>query len=186
MYWKFAPFGDFYLYSNCQESRRPSPFDGRALSPSPDPSSSSISTQPSSKDEDLGSSLEERKIELNFILSSARWSPATVEILAAVRRILSRKYWAGGSAGPISGGQKAQSTTHKASQKIFPTPLSSSPKGFKPSLEPCTSCRTGYDINNSMRWKVRFLESDWEKRSAVRCTIKYISIICNNIGPSPR
>ena len=50
----------------------------------------------------------------HFILSSARWSPATIEILT-VRRILSRKYWAVGSAGPISGGQKAKSTTHKLS-----------------------------------------------------------------------
>jgi hypothetical protein len=112
----------------------------------------------------------------HFILSSARWSPATVEILAAVRRILSRKYWAGGSAGPISGGQKAQSTTHKASQKIFPNPLSSSPKGFKPSLESCSRCRAGNDINTSNTRKVRFPVSDWEKRTGFRCQINHTSI----------
>ena len=63
---KFAPFDDFYPYPHCQESWGPSLFDGWALSPSSEPSSSSISTQPSSKGEDLESSINERKIELTL------------------------------------------------------------------------------------------------------------------------
>ena len=84
---------------------RPSLLGGWALSPSSELSSSSISTHPSPKGEDLESSINERKIELT--LSFRVCDEVHTDDSLVYGRILSRKYWAGGSAGPINGGQMA-------------------------------------------------------------------------------